>query len=155
MSAIGQASGEQEPSADDGSRPEFRALLLQDERFPNLSLVQAIAEVGFVLIGPLTDIAQAIEWVERDRPDIVILDMALSDGVSFELADELHRRNIPFLFYTSWRDSNVHPVDLEGISLIGKPLGSALVVKLLSNIIKGRQAVETCPHDDLDQAVGR
>jgi CheY-like chemotaxis protein len=155
MSAIGQASGEQEPPTGDGSRPELRALLLQDERLRNLSLIQAIAEVGFVLVGPLTDVAQAIEWVEKDRPDVVILDMALSGGVSFELADELHRRNIPFLFYTSWRDSDVHQVDLEGISLIGRPLEFVLVMKLLSNIIKGRQAVETCPHGDLDLTIGR
>jgi DNA-binding NtrC family response regulator len=126
--------------AGDGSRSHPRVLLLQNDTLPNLPLVEAITEAGFILVGPFSTISDAMKYIEKDRPDVVVLDITVSDGISFELADELYSRNIPFLFYTSWRDSDVHAVDLGDVSLAEKPLEFILVVKLLSNMIKNQRS---------------
>ena len=127
-------------------------LLLQNDVLPNLSLVEAITEAGFALMGPFSTVADAMECIEKDRPDVVVLDMTVSDGISFELADELYGRNIPFLFYTSWRDSNAHAVDLEDVSLAEKPLEFILVVKLLANMIKSQRSGEAHQEKNLTLA---
>ena len=105
----------------------------------HVSLVEAITEAGFALVGPFSRVADAMECIEKDRPDVVVLDMTVSDGISFELADELYDRNIPFLFYTSWQDSSVHRDDIESLSSLEEPLAFVLVVKLLSNMVEARR----------------
>ncbi|WP_046864807.1 response regulator [Microvirga massiliensis] len=138
MPVIGPATEKGGAVAGGGSRSLLRVLLLQNDALPNLPLVEAITEAGFTLLGPFGTIADAMEYIEKDRPDVVVLDITVSDGISFEFADELYSRNIPFLFYTSWRDSDAHTVDLGDVSLAEKPLEFILVVKLLSNMFRSQ-----------------
>lgn len=136
MPVIGPATEKGGAVAEDGSRPRPRVLLLQNDALPNLPLIEAITEAGFSLVGPFGTITDAMGHIEKDRPDVVVLDITVSDGISFEFTDELCSRNIPFLFYTSWRDNNAQAAGPGNVSLAEKPLELILVVRLLSNLIK-------------------
>jgi two-component SAPR family response regulator len=123
-------------AATEVARAQPRVLVLQTELLPNLPLVASIARAGFEVVGPLNRISQALTRLEDDPPDAVILDIALRDGISFNLARELLRRKIPFLFYTSWGDMELIPPELREMPLLEKPMHFVLVAKLLSRMIK-------------------
>ena len=61
---------------------------------------------GFDVVGEAADGAQALEAVERLRPDVVLLDVQLPDVNGFEIAAQLssnsHR---PEIVFTSSRDA--------------------------------------------------
>jgi DNA-binding NtrC family response regulator len=133
VTGIGGSHG---AAANDVSRAQPRVLVLQTELLPNLPLVASIARAGFEVVGPLNRISQALIRLEDDPPDAVILDIALRDGISFNLARELLRRKIPFLFYTSWGDMELIPPELREMPLLEKPMHFVLVAKLLARMIK-------------------
>jgi hypothetical protein len=69
---------------------------------------------------------------------------------AFDLATELLRRNIPFLFYTSWGDMELIPDRLREMPLLEKPTHFVLVAKLLSRMIKRGQVLEGEAGEDSD-----
>jgi DNA-binding NtrC family response regulator len=101
---------------------------------------------------PFDRVSQSYEWIENERPDAAVLDIALQDGVSFSLATELVRRRIPFLFYTSWGDPELIPLELREMPFLERPIHFALVAKLLSKMIEGRQVLEVHAQGDLELA---
>jgi two-component SAPR family response regulator len=133
VTGIGGSHG---ATASDGILAQPRVLVLQTELLPNLPLVASIARAGFEVMGPFNRISQALTRLEDDPPDAVILDIALRDGISFNLARELLRRKIPFLFYTSWGDMELIPPELRDMPLLEKPMHFVLVAKLLARMIK-------------------
>ncbi|WP_048709671.1 response regulator [Microvirga massiliensis] len=122
--------------------------MLQRELLPNLPLVASLARLGLDVAGPFNRVSQARTWIESNRPDAAVLDIALWDGTSFDLADELQRREVPFLFYTSWDDLAAIPLELREMPFLEKPVHLALVAKLLSKMIADGQVIETRREDD-------
>jgi hypothetical protein len=117
-------------------------LILQNNIYPEAELVREVTRHGFDIGGPFNKLAHAFTWLETEIPDAAILDIALLDGVSSDLARELHRKNIPMMFYSAWREIYPIPAELENVPFLEKPVHSVLLPTLLSNIIVGRQAAQ-------------
>jgi two-component system invasion response regulator UvrY len=59
-----------------------RILLVDDHRIVELGLRAMIAsEPGLMLVGAVSTGEEAVEWVRRDPPEIVILDLRLAGGM--------------------------------------------------------------------------
>jgi two-component SAPR family response regulator len=127
--ADGRVSGQGQPRA--------CVLVVQNEIFPDTLLLERIAKHGFRIAGPFNRAFKASDWLETETPDVAMLDIALWDGASFDLAYELQARNVPFLFYTSWRDIEQIPFDLRERPFLEKPDHGALVPRLLSKLMEG------------------
>ena len=152
MSVSWQAAEDRTADANAGLRASPRVLVLQNELLSNLPLAASIARAGFDVIGPFDRVSQSYEWIENERPDAAVLDIALQDGISFSLATELVRRRIPFLFYTSWGDPELIPLEFREMPFLERPIHFALVAKLLSKMIEGRQVLEVHAQGDLELA---
>ena len=143
------AASDQGSAANDEVCPQPRVLVLQRDLLPNLPLVASIARAGFNVVGPFNRVSQALDWIESNRPDAAVLDITLWDGASFDLvADELQRRKVPFLFYTSWDDLEAIPLGLREMPFLEKPIHLVLVAKLLSKMITDGQILEVQREDD-------
>ena len=105
------------------------------------------ARHGFDIGGPFNKLAHAFTWLEIEIPDAAILDIALLDGVSFDLALELRRKNIPVIFYSSWREIFPVPDELKGVPFLEKPVHSVLVPMLLSSVIVGHSTTYGASED--------
>jgi DNA-binding NtrC family response regulator len=138
-------------AANDESASQPRILVLQRELVPNLSLISSIASAGFDPVGPFNKVSRAISWLERERPDAAILDTELRDGVCLDLANELLRRQIPFLFYTSQGDRDRIPTKLGNLPFLEKPTHFVLVTRLLSKLHRDGQVLEAESEDDLER----
>jgi DNA-binding NarL/FixJ family response regulator len=59
----------------------IRILLVDDHRIVELGLRAMIAQrPGLVIVGAVATAAEAIAWVERDPPEVVVLDLKLAGG---------------------------------------------------------------------------
>ena len=76
-------AGDYGAAANDAAWPQPRVLVLQRELLSNLSLVTSITRTGLEVVGPFTRVSQARTWIESNRPDAAVLDIALWDGASF------------------------------------------------------------------------
>jgi len=82
-------------------------LLVEDELIIAEDMTNILEKIGYNVIGVAIDFDEAIEILQGQKPDLILLDINLSgkrDGI--ELAQEINKRfSIPFIFTTSHADS--------------------------------------------------
>ena len=72
----------------------LRVLLVDDDALVRDWLRLALDGSSFTLAGAAAASAEALELVERERPDLLIVDYRLEDGLGTELVRELRRRGV-------------------------------------------------------------
>lgn len=90
----------------DGEDSNFRILIVEDEYLTALSVRYALERERFEILGVVASAAEALAAVERDQPDLALMDVRLSgqaDGI--EAALEIYRRfGVRCLFATAHVD---------------------------------------------------
>lgn len=75
------------------------ALLLEDEPLIAIDVEQNLRDAGFD-VSIVATCADALEWLEVCRPDIVIVDIVLRDGPCHEVVEQLVNNDIPFVVHS-------------------------------------------------------
>ena len=104
--------------------PEVRVLVVDDE--PDIrATVSAMLEIEGYAVEEAMNGADALAVVERDPPDLIILDMRMPvlDGWGF--AAELRRRghSTPIVVMTAARDAARWAGEIAAAAFIAKPFG--------------------------------
>ncbi len=77
-----------------------RVFVAEDEMIIAFDLCNTVEEAGYIVEGPHSDLASAALALQKEKPDIAILDVNLADGLSFPLAEQLIAENIPVIFHS-------------------------------------------------------
>ena len=80
----------------------FRILILEDEYFIGADLENALRAAGADVIGPLARGEEARAHIAAHVFHAAVLDIKLADEDGYAAADELTRRQIPFVFATGY-----------------------------------------------------
>ena len=115
-----------EPDRSDmsGTKPPDRVLVVDDDPGIRGLLTSALTFAGFQ-VTVAGDIPQALESIQREIPDVVVLDVMLPGGTGFDILQMLRSRSIgvPVLFLTA-RDAvedRVRGLQLGGDDYVVKP----------------------------------
>jgi DNA-binding LytR/AlgR family response regulator len=85
----------------------MRILIIEDELIISRDMTAMLTKMGYEVIGDAMDFDEAIEILEREMPDLILLDINLNgkrDGI--DLATAINERfHIPFIFTTSYSDA--------------------------------------------------
>lgn len=104
--------------------PELRVLVVDDE--PGIrATVQAMLEIEGYDVAQAANGADALAAVEREPPDVIVLDMRMPvlDGWGF--ATELRRRGhgVPVVVMTAARDAARWAAEISARAYVAKPFG--------------------------------
>jgi response regulator RpfG family c-di-GMP phosphodiesterase len=77
-------------------RQGAHALLLEDVAIINNASADMIEEMG-CRVSPFMHLAPALESTRVDPPDVAVLDVKIHDETSYQVAEELHHREIPII----------------------------------------------------------
>jgi CheY-like chemotaxis protein len=107
-----------------------RVLLVEDEAMVAGMLQRMLGDLGYAVVGPASDIDEAMAMIKGGDIDAAVLDINLDGEMSYPVADELASRGIPFVFSTGYAGEEM-PDDYAGVPLLKKPfrrsgLGDAL-----------------------------
>ena len=85
-----------------------RVLVVEDEWIVGRAVQKTLETAGFGVTDVVASAAEAIESVERQLPDLILLDIALQDGADgVQLAHELKSRTTaPIVFVTAHADEH-------------------------------------------------
>ncbi len=100
------------------------AVIIEDERVVAEELVSKIGQVAndITILGTLSSLETAKQWfLENDEPDILFMDIQLSDGVSFELFEEVQLKCL-VIFTTAYDEYAVRAFKVNGIDYLLKPI---------------------------------
>lgn len=78
-----------------------RALLLEDDGLIAVNAASDLAEVG-VVVDVVATCREGLRRLAEQAFDFAVLDIKLVDETSYELALELKRRGVPFLFISGY-----------------------------------------------------
>jgi two-component system response regulator LytT len=102
----------------------YRALIIEDEKPAAeylqrlISQVDARIETGFVI----SSVDEAVAWFsDNTMPDLIFLDVQLSDGLSFEIFDHVDI-TCPVIFTTAYEEYAIKAFKFNGIDYLLKPV---------------------------------
>jgi len=102
--------------------------IVEDEVIIAETISLALEKLGYIVVGKVGTYADAIEMVQEQQPDLLLLDINLGskkDGI--DLANEIKDRfAIPIIFLTANADANTvnRAKDIHPIAYIVKPFSS-------------------------------
>ena len=86
----------------------LRIIVVEDDAFIRLDLMTHLMAAGHAIVGTADSAAEAVRLAERERPDLVLMDVRLvGDGDGIEAATEIWRRfSVRSLFISANLDAS-------------------------------------------------
>jgi two-component system, response regulator PdtaR len=98
-----------------------RVLVAEDEALIAMDIELSLQEQGCIVLGPTATIADTLASLSRDRPDVVLLDLHLLDGLATPIAATLAAMGVPFALLTGDRLDVLEHASLASLPYIVKP----------------------------------
>ena len=100
----------------------MRALIIEDEKPAARRLNRMLEKEGVTVIKMLHSVAESIEWFKNnEHPDLMFLDIQLSDGLSFEIFENVAVSS-PVKFTTAYDEYALQAFKLNSIDYLLKPI---------------------------------
>lgn len=98
-------------------------LIIEDERFAYEEIKRMIQKLrpDYLLAGWAGSLEQALLLLRQGGVDLVIVDIPLSDGLSFEMFEQ-YPVNIPLIFTTAYDEYALKAFKLNSIDYLLKPI---------------------------------
>ena len=122
-------------------------IIIEDEK-PSARLLQRkVEKLGFQIITLLHSVEEAIHWFQNNsHPDLIFLDIQLSDGLSFEIFDAVEVKSA-IIFTTAYDEYALRAFKLNSIDYLLKPIDED-DLEIAVNKFKARQPKqESIPFD--------
>lgn len=114
-----------------GNFNELRILVAEDQYFVAREIDHHLKGEGAIVVGPFATIDAASNELKNGRVDVAVLDIALRDGLAFELARSCMRRGVPILFVTGVPVENL-PDEFADVTVLEKPFSELSFIEALS-----------------------
>lgn len=102
----------------------MNAFIVEDEPLAVKKLIRLLEEVAIDLrvVGTAGSIRAAVEWLENNpAPDLIFLDIELSDGQSFEIFQRTAVKS-PIIFTTSYDEFALQAFKVNSVDYLLKPV---------------------------------
>jgi len=109
------------PAISTGTEVGLRVLVVEDSAMILLGLEAVFDDLGWVMVGPATRRAAALEIAATDAFEIALLDVNLDGEMSWDVAAVVRGRDIPFVFCTGYNARTVLPEAFRGTPILSKP----------------------------------
>lgn len=128
---VAPTSASDAPPPDDLPLRGLSLLVVEDQLLIAMEAEAMLLALGAEAVETCNSALEAENRLARFRPDAAVLDIHLSGGTSVPVAQELRRRQIPFVFASGYADLDNIPDELADVPLARKPYdGKALAFAL-------------------------
>jgi DNA-binding response OmpR family regulator len=118
-----------------------RVLIVEDTVLIAMLIEELVRECGCEIAGVAYDIESARQAVARRDYDAVLLDIGLDAGKSFDIADVLLERGVPFAFVTAYHD--MFEPRHQKVPIVSKPFSTTSLMNTVKSLL---QVVEAPQH---------
>jgi|WetSurMetagenome_2_1015567.scaffolds.fasta_scaffold01786_5 DNA-binding LytR/AlgR family response regulator len=103
----------------------YKALIIEDEKPAAEHLQRLINQVNIKIdiITIISSVEEALQWFDNNPlPDLIFLDVQLSDGLSFEIFNHINI-TCPVIFTTAYEEYAIKAFKVNSIDYLLKPIG--------------------------------
>lgn len=112
----------------------MNVLIIEDEEsaFENLKFILLDLDPSITIISWLQSVEQSIKWFQsNDAPDLLFLDIQLSDDVSFKIFESV-QVSCPIVFTTAFDEYAIKAFELNSIDYLLKPITKKNIEKSIN-----------------------
>lgn len=100
----------------------MRVVIIEDELPSSRRLERMLQEFNYEVLTSLVSVKAAVKWFEtNEHPDVLFLDIHLSDGLCFEIFKHVNIKS-PIVFTTAFSEYSIKAFDYNSISYLLKPI---------------------------------
>ena len=100
----------------------MNVLIIEDEKPAARRLNRMLAVLGIEVKQMLHSVEESLNWLQNNKhPDLIFLDIQLSDGLSFEIFEEIELKSA-IIFTTAYDEYALKAFKLNSIDYLLKPL---------------------------------
>jgi DNA-binding NtrC family response regulator len=112
-----------------------RVLLVEDEALIALDVQDMLAQAAYAVAGPAPSVAAALAIIEKEQIDAALLDVSLTDGVAWPVADALAARGAPFALLTGFGALVEAPERHAAVPVVQKPVNPEKLVEAIRSLL--------------------
>jgi CheY-like chemotaxis protein len=122
-----------------------RVLIVEDEAVVSLMIADLLSDAGCIVVGPAATTKAAFAFIEEESIDCAVLDVKLTDGLAFPVADALMARGVPFVFATGY-DRTALDSRYIAAPLVGKVFDRSDLLSALVALVGHKNPVRSASH---------
>ena len=111
-----------------------RILIVEDEFLVAMELQSLLEGQGCEVVGPASSVARGLALLERERPDLALLDVNLAGQSVAPLAFRLKEQGVPYVLVTGYRDLAQREPELRDAPRIDKPVNRHRLLTMLAQM---------------------
>ncbi len=124
--SLGTSRRDDRPAAR-GAGPDIalhgkRVLIVEDEALIALALMNAIRDMGCVVVGPASTVGAALDLARQNPPDLAVLDVNLAGAGSAPVAEALRSIGVPFVYCTGYAEQALQIAPELRAAMLTKPI---------------------------------
>ena len=128
----------------------MKIIIIEDEKPSARRLTRMLNSVGREVLGTLHSVEESISWFqENEHPDLILLDIQLSDGLSFEIFEQVEVASA-IIFTTAYDEYALKAFKLNSIDYLLKPIDQEELENAIDKF-SGNQLQKQSMQVDLDQ----
>lgn len=103
----------------------MKTIIIEDEKPSARRLQRMLAKIGLQVDTMLHSVEEALDWFQKNtHPDLIFLDIQLSDGLSFEIFESIDVKSA-VIFTTAFDEYALQAFKLNSIDYLLKPVSEA------------------------------
>ena len=101
----------------------MKVVIIEDEKLAANRLAGLIKKIDptIEISGILGSVRESVKWLAVNKPDLIFLDIQLSDGLSFSIFEQI-KTNIPIIFTTAYDQYAIKAFKLNSVDYLLKPV---------------------------------
>lgn len=111
----------------------MNVLIIEDEPFAQQELIRLLhlCDESIRVLDRIDSVEESIRWLQSHPwPDLIFMDIQLSDGISFEIFNELEMQS-PVIFTTAYDEYAIRAFKVNSLDYLLKPIEEADLKKSL------------------------
>jgi len=116
-------------------------LIVEDETLIAMDLESLLGDAGYRILGPVSSVDAALAVLEREQPDLALLDVNLGGEKVFPVATMLAVARTPFIFLSGHSAAHL-PAEHQKRPLLTKPCLPTTVLDAVRRVLQARPAAQ-------------
>ncbi len=101
----------------------MNVVIIEDESFAAEKLERQLKELdnSIQVVAKIESVKNAVSWLKENKPDLIFLDIHLSDGLCFRIFDEVEIKT-PIIFTTAYDQYAIQAFKVNSVDYLLKPI---------------------------------
>ncbi|WP_026941795.1 response regulator [Hellea balneolensis] len=114
----------------------IKILIVEDDPFIAMDLQDTFEDAGFQVAGPAASVDAGLHLIEKEDPDIAMLDYNLGQETSIPIAQKLEKNDVPYAFLSGQIDRVVTSDLSAPKTVFSKPFSPAKIISYAKQLAR-------------------